>query len=166
MERSYSIRQVINDDDIKHCTNVICNSFMTVARDFNITRENCPSYASFRTDEQIRSLKEDGFSMYSLIDDKTMAGFVCFKELEKGVYILGLLSVLPEYRHMGYGRMLLDFSFDTVKALNGKKITIWLMNENSILKNWYINYGFLETGLRKNDDLPFTICDMEKYISG
>lgn len=164
MGKIYSIRQILNDDELDVCTDIICSAFMTVAQDFNLTRENCPSYASFRTVEQIRSLKEDGFLMYSLFDEKIRVGFVCFKEIEKGVYLLGLLSVLPEYRHLGHGKRLLDFALDYIKTLQGQKIKIWIMNENTVLKNWYINYGFLETGIRKSADMPFTICDMELNV--
>lgn len=164
MGENYSIRQILNDVELEECTDIICRAFMTVAQDFNITRENCPSYASFRTAEQIRSLKEDGFLLYSLFDNEERVGFVCFKEAEKGVYLLGLLSVLPEYRHSGYGRKLLDFVCDYIKAVQGHKVKIWIMNENTVLKNWYINYGFVETGIRKSTDMPFTICDMEKDV--
>ena len=117
MDKNYTVRKILNNDEIEDCTNVICKAFITVASDYNITRDNCPSYASFRTVEQIRAIKEDGFLMYSLFDRETRTGFVCFKEIEKGVYVLGLLSVLPEYRHLGYGKKLLDFAFDFVKAM-------------------------------------------------
>ena len=33
-----------------------------------------------------------------------------------------------------------------------------------LLKNWYMSYGFRETGTKAFPHLPFTVCFMEKEI--
>ena len=72
------------------------------------------------------------------------------------------LAVLPSYRHRGIGRALMDFAFEAVKKHGGKKVSIGIINENRVLKNWYMEYGFVETGTRVFRHLPFEVCFMEK----
>ena len=164
MKANEAIKLTECNEELAECTDIICKAFLTVAKEYNITYENCPSYAAFRTVDQIKSLKEAGYLMFSLFEQNTRVGFVCIKEINNNDYSLGLLSILPDYRHNGYGKKLLDFIFNYIKSIQGEKVSIWLMNENIILKNWYINYGFVETGIRKAKGMPFIICDMEKYI--
>lgn len=74
------------------------------------------------------------------------------------------LSILPEYRHKGYGKELLDVCKNKVKELGGNKITIGIIEENTKLKEWYIAYGFIQTGTRKFGHLPFTVGFMELNV--
>lgn len=160
------IRQLNDDEELKECVNIIREAFLTVAKNYDITQENCPTYAAYRTFSQIKAMMEDGIIMFVLLEQHKPVGFVCLVETGNKAYMMGLLSVHPEFRHMGYGRMLMDFIFNYVKTIGGEKVSIWLMNENKILKDWYSDYGFVETSTRKPDDMPFTICDMEKYVIG
>ena len=45
------------------------------------------------------------------------------------------LAILPEYRHKGFGKTLLDFCKAKVKELGGSKITLGIMEENTVLKD-------------------------------
>ncbi len=74
------------------------------------------------------------------------------------------LAVLPEYRHRGFGKKLMDFVFDYVKQRNGDTVSIGIINEYSVLKNWYSDYGFVETAVEQFEHLPFAVCFMEKKI--
>jgi ribosomal protein S18 acetylase RimI-like enzyme len=74
------------------------------------------------------------------------------------------LAVVPEHRHNGYGKELTDFVFKYASSQGGKKVSIGIINENIELKDWYTEYGFTETSIRKYDHLPFTVCFMEKRI--
>ena len=71
------------------------------------------------------------------------------------------VSILPDYRHFGYGKELLDFCKDKVREFGGNKITIGLIEENTILKEWYIANGFVHTGTKVFEHLPFTVGFME-----
>ena len=73
------------------------------------------------------------------------------------------LAVLPSYRHRGIGRALMDFAFKTVKKHGGKKVSIGIINENRVLKNWYMEYGFVETGTRVFRHLPFEYASWRKW---
>lgn len=74
------------------------------------------------------------------------------------------LAVLPEYRHKGIDRKLMKFVFDNVKEDGGERVSIGIINENRKLKNWYLQYGFIETGVKKFEHLSFVVCFMEKNI--
>jgi hypothetical protein len=51
-----------------------------------------------------------------------------------------------------------------VKQANGVKVSIGIINENTILKKWYADYGFIETAIKEYSHLPFNVCLMEKSI--
>jgi ribosomal protein S18 acetylase RimI-like enzyme len=62
---------------------------------------------------------------------------------------------------MGIGRALLDFAKEKVAEWEGNRISIGIIEENSVLKNWYLSYGFEPTATRKFEHLPFTVGFME-----
>ena len=74
------------------------------------------------------------------------------------------LCVLPHFRHNGYGKELMDSVFNYVRKENGNKVSIGIINDNMILKNYYIKNGFVEKNLKKFNHLPLTVCFMEKII--
>ena len=77
------------------------------------------------------------------------------KEADKA-YELHNLAILPEFRHNGFGKQLLDHAKETVRSLGGSKIKIGIIEESTVLKNWYITNGFEHVGTKKFDHLPFT----------
>lgn len=75
------------------------------------------------------------------------------------------LSVLPEFRHLGIGKELVDFAVDYSKnTLGADKIKIGIVEENTVLKEWYGKLGFVHTGTKKFEHLPFTVGFMELDI--
>ena len=88
-------------------------------------------------------------------------GFVAIEKADENLYYLEKLSVLPEYRHNGYGKELLQFVCDTAAAKGAKKLSIGIIYEQAVLKDWYKDIGFRETGTRKFEHLPFTVGFME-----
>ncbi len=153
------------------CIRVINESFLTVANDFNLTRENAPTNGAFIDAERLESESGRGDEMYGLFENERLIGFVSLSGEPPGgasspekIFKLKHLAVLPEYRHRGYGKTLVDFICTRAKALGGKKLQIGLIDENTVLKNWYLRYGFVQTETRKFSHLPFTVCFMEKPI--
>jgi N-acetylglutamate synthase-like GNAT family acetyltransferase len=135
-----------------------------VARDFKLTRENCPGHPSFITDERLKDKIKAGYYPYGCFVDEKLIGFVSLTDMGQGVYALNNLAVLPEVRRSGYGRALLDFCKAKVRELDGKKITIGIVEENAVLKQWYAANGFIHTGTKKFDHQPFTAGFMEWSI--
>jgi ribosomal protein S18 acetylase RimI-like enzyme len=102
--------------------------------------------------------------MFGLFEDEKFFGFVAIENKDNGIYEMEKLAVIPEYRHKGYGYMLISFVWDYIRKRGGNKITIGIIDENKMLKKWYNNNGFVETGTKLFPQLPFTVCFMEKLI--
>ena len=109
-------------------------------------------------------MKYKGIGMFGLFEERKQIGFVAIEKADNDNIYIERLSVLPGYRHKGYGKLLMDFVFKYVKGQGARQVSIGIVNENTVLKNWYRLYGFIETGLKKYEHLPFTVCFMEKVV--
>ena len=90
---------------------VIRASFATVAKDFGITEQSCPQYVGFvTTPEKLQTHHNWGWLMYGLYENERLVGYASISKETAGAYEIHNLAVLPDYRHKGYGRLLLDFS--------------------------------------------------------
>jgi ribosomal protein S18 acetylase RimI-like enzyme len=153
--------RLMKDEELEKCAEVIRQGFMTVALDFGLTKENCPTNGAFIQVERLRLEKEKGHIMYGVMDQEKIIGYMQLEKSTNELYFLQKLVVLPKYRHNGVGKKLLDFAKEQVASLGGKRISISIIEENTVLKNWYIAYGFAPTGTRKFEHLPFTVGFME-----
>ena len=140
---------------------VIRQSFATVAKDFNLTLENCPGHTSFISNERLASKIKDGYYPFGYFADGKLVGFASITDISDGVYEMNDIAVLPKYRHFGYGKRLVDFCKEKVKELGGNKIIIGIVEENAVLKDWYAANGFVHTGTKRFEHLPFTVGYME-----
>jgi len=140
---------------------VIRHSFATVAQDFNLTKENCPGHTSFITDERLASKIKDGYYPFGYFADGKLVGFASLTDMGSGTYEMNDVAILPEYRHFGYGKSMLNFCKEKVVELGGSKITIGIVEENTVLKDWYGANGFIHTGVKRFEHLPFTVGYME-----
>jgi len=158
-----SIKEIITEASLVESLKIIKDSFITVARELDLTEQNCPSNPAFTNMENLKKMKDKGIRMFGLFEERNQIGFVAIEKADD-IYYIERLSVLPGSRHQGYGKLLLDFVFNYVEAQGAKKVSIGIVNENSVLKNWYKLYGFTETGVKKYEHLPFTVCFMEKGV--
>lgn len=155
----------LTENDFEEAVNVICNSFMTVAKEFNITRENAPAFTAFATDEnKLRIwMYEQNRPMYGYFDDGKMAGYYNLMIKDKECE-LGSLSVLPEYRHKKIGRTLLADSLSKASEYGCTVMKLSIVEENKVLRKWYEDQGFIHTGTVKYDFFPFTCGYLEKRL--
>ncbi len=144
---------------------IIRESFQTVAVEFNLNIANCPTHPSFITNDKLYQLKQKGLKFFGLFIDDVQIGFVAIESAGKGIYYMEKLAVLPEHRHYGYGKLLIGHACEYIKDNNGKVLSIGIINESAILKKWYLANNFTETGTKKFDHLPFTVCFMERKIN-
>ncbi len=158
------IREIINEEDLKNSVRVIRDSFSTVAVEFGLTQGNCPTHPSFTTIDKLCELKKKGTKFLGLFQGGQQIGFVAIEQADNALYCMEKLAVLPEHRHKGYGKKLMGFVFEQVKMSKGERISIGIINESTVLKNWYIENGFAETGTKKFEHLSFTVCFMEKSL--
>lgn len=156
--------RLLSKSDLSIATNVIKQSFITVANQFELTEVNAPTNAAFINEQRLIDDYDQGILLYGLFRQDLMVGFVNLKKDDDNIYWLGKLAVSPEYRHNGYGRMLINHVISIVNDYNGKEVRIGIINENKILKEWYSNQGFKESGIRKFEHLPFEVCFMKYMI--
>lgn len=154
--------------DVPRAVEIIRASFSTVAEQFSLTEENCPRYVAFSTTvEKLQTHIDWGWLMYGYYEGERLVGYVAISKeygTDRNVFEIHNLAVLPEYRHKGYGKQLLDFCKEKVKELGGIQINIGIVEENTVLKNWYAENRFIHTGTKKFDFFPFTCGYMEHTI--
>jgi ribosomal protein S18 acetylase RimI-like enzyme len=151
--------------DFPLAVEVIRSSFATVAEEFELTEQNCPMYTSYSTTvERLERRYKMGMLIYGLYIGDLLIGSVTISENDKqGCEVLNL-AVLPKYRHKGYGKQLLYFCIDKAKEMKCNKIWFSFNADNTLLKNWYIENGFVLTELKRLDVFPFIIGYMERAI--
>jgi ribosomal protein S18 acetylase RimI-like enzyme len=151
-------------DDLPECLYVIRQSFATVAEEFGLTEQNAATNGAFMKIERLQNEFEHGNLMFAYIADGKIVGFAELAKVADETYELKKLSVLPECRHNGYGKELIEFAKAKVRGLGGNKIAIGIIEENTVLKNWYAANGFTHTGTQKFDHLSFTVGFMECVV--
>lgn len=154
----------VKSSDLPECLEVIHQSFKTVAEVFELTRENCQKHTSFISLLFLETQMNWGWNMYGLYAGKKIIGYMSLSKESDGVFELHNLAILPEYRHKGFGKLLLDHAKSVVNSLGGSTIKIGIIEESTVLKNWYIANGFVHTGTKKFDHLPFTSGYLERRV--
>jgi len=152
----------VTPDMFDECARVIRNSFTTVANEFNLTKEIAPTNPAFMEVDSLNKMYQNNIEMFAVNQDEEWIGFVAVEKSNAEIYYMEKLAVLPAYRHKGFGRMTMDFVIRYVKDKGGKVISIGIIDENIVLKNWYLNYGFEVTETKQYPYLPFKVCLMEK----
>ena len=157
----------MSEKDIPECVDVIRASFKTVADEFGFTEENAPGFTAFATDDnRIRyQFLEEHRPMYVYLEGGKIVGYYSLGILNENEIELNNLAVLPEYRHKGIGRKLVEDTLVRVKAMGAGKIKIGIVEENQVLRKWYESLGFIHTGSVKYDFFPFTCGYMEAEVN-
>lgn len=164
MGQDVRIAEIIPDAELPVLLDIIRQSFLTVTDKFGITRENAPTYPAFMTLEVLKKTISSGLVMFGLYDDEKMIGCVGIEDSGNGAFFIKRLAVSDNYRHKGYGRMLVDFALSIIKEKNGKKASIGMVNENTVLKEWYIGMGFVPVEVKSFSHLSFNVCLMDREI--
>ncbi len=158
------IREIISRQDLENSVEVIRESFKTVALEFGLNQDNCPTHPSLITLDKLMELKGKA-QLFGLFLKGWQAGFVAVEKADNMVYYLDKLAVLPGRRHKGYGQELVEFVVMYVKEQGGQKVSLGMINESTVLKNWYKKLGFIEAGTKNFEHLPFTVCFMDRSLS-
>lgn len=147
--------------EIEECLAVIHRSFETVAKEFGITQENCPTHTSFMKAERLYRQFNEGRLMYAYIEEQKIIGYFSLAQRSEHQYELTNLAVLPEYRHKGIGKAMISFAVNEARKRGCYKINLQIIEENTRLKTWYQALGFSHIGTQKYEHLPFTVGLME-----
>jgi N-acetylglutamate synthase-like GNAT family acetyltransferase len=149
-----------NSDDVPVLSGLIRHSFRDVAERFRLTRDNCPKHPSYCTDDWIDTDFARGVTYYILERGGTPVGCVALEKASPDLYYLERLAVLPQYRRNGFGKALVDYVLLEAKAVGAKKLDIGIIAEQSELKLWYQQLGFVEGETKEFEHLPFLVTFM------
>lgn len=155
------IYKVTENAQLNTCLNIIHKSFQTVADDMGLTKDNSPGHTAFMPLEKLQNQFDNGNAMFLCKHNNAFVGYFSLSVNDTDAE-LNNLSVLPEYRHLGIGKELVSYAADYSKnTLGANKVKIGIIEENTVLKEWYKTLGFVHTGTRKFEHLPFTVGFME-----
>ena len=155
----------VEEKDLDACLSVIHSSFATVAKEFELTQQNCPTHTSFLPMDRFRRSWEDGETMGCLEHEGKLVGFVSLKPEGEGVFELKHLAVLPEFRHRGYGEKLVEWARKQTSQEGGTLLKAGIIGESKVLKDWYCGLGFREVGTKTFPHLPFTVAFLEATLA-
>lgn len=158
------IKQVKNKEQLNICLEIIRSSFLTVAEEFELTENNCPSHTAFMIIDKLETQFDAGRPMFLFYQDANPVGYFSLAKYSNEEWELNNLAVLPEYRHLGIGKSMVDYAVTTVKNYGGTKISIGIIEENITLKNWYLKLGFNHISTLKFEHFPFTVGFMKMEI--
>jgi diamine N-acetyltransferase len=144
---------------------VIRQSFRTVAEEFGLTPENCPTHPAFLTAARLSGHMADGLQLFGCYAGELLAGVIGIKQRSPREFEIEKLAVLSEYRHRGIGATFMLFASEQIVREGGEKACIGIVDENAMLKQWYVRQGFIVIETKRFPHLPFAVCFMEKPMS-
>ncbi len=148
-------------NDSEEIAKIVATSNKDVATQFNINRQNNPKHPSFSDKNWILSDFERGEKYFIFREGGKSVGCVAFEQPNSQVGYLNRLSVIPECRGKGIGKQLVNHIFSYAKDIGIEEISIGIIAKHEILKNWYLNLGFVENGLKEFPHLPFDVLFMK-----
>jgi len=143
---------------------VLRRACATVAQRFALTEENCPKSPAFYTEDRARADFERGVQYYFLEERGEVCGCVALEKARPGIGYLERLAVLPEHRSKGFGSALVRHVLAQARSMGLERVGIGIIAEDESLREWYGRFGFVLTGTRKFDHLPFVVAFMEKEL--
>jgi ribosomal protein S18 acetylase RimI-like enzyme len=129
-----------------------------------LTHKNCPKSPAFYTEERVRADFERGVQYYFAEERGEVCGCVALEKARPEIGYLERLAVLPEHRSKGYGSALVRHILAQAQSMKLDRVGIGIIAEDELLKEWYGRFGFVLTGTRRFDHLPFVVAFMEKEL--
>lgn len=160
------IIRITESDNLEEIASLIRKSFVTVTKQFGITIENAPTNPAYITEQRVADLLKKCEFYCKSVENK-LIGTIAIEKSSKSdtTYYIEKVGIHPTYRHKGIGKELMDFAVDRIILLGGKKASIGIINEHTMLKEWYAMQNFKEVGVKKFEHLPFTVCFMDRLLS-
>lgn len=160
------ISLISHEDDLSAVAQVLNTAHGTVAKQFGFTRETNPTNNAFIDEATLKVQLSHGIRLYGLTVNEVLIGCIAVEESTKEAetFYIEKVSVLPEYRNQGYGVQLMDFATDLIQKAGGRFVSIALIDSHTKLKQWYVNQGFIQTGTKAFERLPFVVCFMRKEL--
>ena len=157
-----SINPIDVEHDLDRLLHVIKKSFLTVADEFGLSEKNAPTNPAFLKMDSLEKSIMNNVDFYIAKIENEVVGCVGVQPGKAaGEYYIERLAVLPSHRHNDIGRQLLEHAVKEIKTRKGEVISVGIINENIILKQWYQKFGFETCDVKVFSHLPFTVCFMK-----
>lgn len=144
---------------------IVSESNKDVAVLFGLSGSNAPHHPSLCTSDWIRADYDRGERYFTYEDGKDLVGCVACERADEQTMYLNRLSVLPNWRHQGFGEQLVRHILELSCAEGATQVSVGIIADHSRLKNWYLQLGFEETGTRSFDHLPFDVTYLKFVLS-
>jgi len=161
------IQQVTQQNDFNILAKLLNEAFATVAKEFGLTKENSPTNNAFIARDELKAQLIESREFYTYTNNGKIIGFIAIEKAlsTPDTFYIEKLAVVPDSRHLGIGRQLMDFASNRIEELGGKCISIGLIDSNTVLKDWYNKQGYVECSVKTFEHLPFKVCIMEKIVT-
>ncbi|KMQ51706.1 acetyltransferase (GNAT) family protein [Chitinispirillum alkaliphilum] len=143
---------------------IVNKSFLTVAQTFGYTKETVPSFPAFIGKDVIDEQIDNGLKMFGYFENSELIGVAGYNHHHENIYMIKRLAVLPQYRHKGVGKVLIEHVENQILMEKGEIAEVEIVNNNLQLKNWYKKLGYEEIRIDNYDNLPFKACVMDKCL--
>lgn len=87
--------------------------------------------------------------MFAYYDNGKIIGYYSLSSQDNNECELNNLCVLPQYRHKHIGTKLLEDAYIKATEMKYKNMNIGIVEENTILREWYEVNGFIHIGTKK-----------------
>ena len=134
----------IRRDEIPECVRVIRESFMTVAREFGYTKEKSPLFTGYLISEErlYRQFDYEKRPMLCYELGGKIVGYYSLAMPKNGVCEINNLAVLPNFRHLGIGELMVRDAIERMRQAGCKAAFVDIVDENLRLRSWYERLGF------------------------
>lgn len=154
----------VGAEDLSTVVGILRRANAAVAERFTLTMENCPKSPAFYTQQRAEDDLVRGVRYFLLEEDGRACACVAMEQAKPGVVYLERLAVLPEEQCKGFGRALVEYVFTQARAIGVERVEIAVIAEDKQLRNWYERFGFVRTGTKRFDHLPFVVAFMAKEL--
>jgi diamine N-acetyltransferase len=158
------VENIIELNDSKIITDILNKAFTTVAKQYNFTKENAPTFPAFINYDRIENSLNNGLKMFGYKNDNQIIGIVGYSFYKDKIYFIERLATLPEFRHSGIGKKLMQFVENKIKEIGGKIAEIHVVDKNIVLREWYNKLNYMEIRIDEIKTLPFNSCVMNKEL--
>jgi diamine N-acetyltransferase len=159
-ERERIIRRAVAED-ASLLARILRRSFEDVAKEFGLNPEKFTDYQ----DDWVRDDMAHGITFFILEVKGLPAGCVGMTTPQDSACEMKRLGVLPEHRHRGLGKALVDYAIARATSLGLSRLNLDLIAANARLRRWYEGLGFAYAGTRTVEGVPFEIGSMTLELS-
>lgn len=151
-------------DELVEAARVIRESFATVADEFGLTCDNCPTNGAFTEAKHLRSDLGNGNQLFGVFLGRKMIGFFELVYKENQQAFLEKVAIIPDERGNKYGEFILNNARKIAQNDQMKQINIGIIKENNRLKEWYQRNGYQIVCSENFSHLPFEVLYLQLDI--